>query len=234
MKAEAELQRKLQEEESKKPKFERPPSYTHERKHPLPSNNALLYGKVTAGNLPQSPSKPQHPVACSTISFAIEQRISQHFPKHFSHRNENWDFKTEHRTCIYASSLVTLPIVAPQDWTARVPLHEGEDAFARFDVNQDEKVDWNEWKSQMFHEEPQRAQYKDGQKIRWVEAHSQKHTHTHAHEQKIYTKKHTPKHTHTHTHMHTHTHIYIYTHTHTHTPCFSSTNKSSPFAKIVH
>lgn len=48
MKAEAELQRRLEAERSKKPKFVPPPSYKHERKHPLPGNNALLYGKVAA------------------------------------------------------------------------------------------------------------------------------------------------------------------------------------------
>lgn len=49
-------------------------------------------------------------------------------------------------------------------------MHEGEDAFTRFDTNKDGRVCWNEWRSQMFHEAPQKPQYKDGQKIRWGQA----------------------------------------------------------------
>jgi len=50
-----------------------------------------------------------------------------------------------------------------KDWTSRVPLHEGEEAFARFDSDQDGKVSWNEWKTQMFHEDPQMPQFRDGE-----------------------------------------------------------------------
>ena len=50
MQMEAELLRRIKEEEalvaSKRPNYVPPPSYTHARKHPLPENDAILYGKV--------------------------------------------------------------------------------------------------------------------------------------------------------------------------------------------
>jgi len=96
MKAEAELQRKLQEEESKKPKFERPPSYTHERKHPLPSNNALLYGKVTATSRKLPPNLPSPPKKNGLLDHFFRHRRA-HFPQLFeifsSYWNERWESK---------------------------------------------------------------------------------------------------------------------------------------------